>query len=174
VARQVEKAETPDYVVEDGVRFWDPAKWPVGQVQTQSERRRHVGTVNSEPSMTKQSFSKEADIDVILKKYVETGVITHGAVGEAMFGDFSTVGDYQAAVDAVMRAQEGFDSLPAEVRSRFNNDPSMLMEFVSHEENREEAERLGLVSKKPEKEAPNVGDPVPPASAVPVNTGAVK
>lgn len=136
------------------------AKGP--RVQSWCDRDEQEGTLNNEPSMTKQSFTKEADIDYILKKYAETGVVQHGAVGSAMYGDFQDVPAYQEALDAVMRAQEGFDSLPAQVRTRFGNDPAKLLEFVSDDKNYEEAIKLGLVTKKPDPEPqPKPQEPAP-------------
>ena len=43
-----------------------------------------------------------------------------------------------------MQAQQSFDSIPSEIRDRFNNDPKLLIDFLSKEENMEEAVKLGL------------------------------
>ena len=48
--------------------------------------------------------------------------------------------------------------LPAQMRSRFNNDPAELLKFIKDPANLDEAVKLGILVKK---EAPK-GDPVPP------------
>ena len=48
-----------------------------------------------------------------------------------------------------MIIQDDFMELPAQLRSRFNNDPAELIDFLGKEENREEATKLGLVAAKP-------------------------
>jgi len=50
--------------------------------------------------------------------------------------------------------------LPAKMRARFHNDPQELLEFISNEENRAEAEKLGLVAKKPETPPAPIAQPV--------------
>ena len=65
------------------------------------------------------------------------------------YGDFVGVSDYRTAVDAIKKATDAFMEMPAGVRSRFENDPQLFMEFFSKDENRAEAEKLGLVLPKP-------------------------
>lgn len=118
------------------------------KAQSYFEREKFKGTVNKQPSLTKQAFSKEADIDYILKKYEQTGVPPSAPVGQMMAGDFSSVPSYQNALNAVLRAEENFMTLPAKIRSRFNNDPAELLAFCLNPKNRKEAEELGIVEKK--------------------------
>lgn len=99
-----------------------------------------------DPSLTQQQFSEDADINVMLERFKVTGQMPQG-VHMPSYGDFTGVTDYRTAVDAVMRASNSFMDLPANVRSRFDNDPQKLLEFVSNEKNRDEAIRLGLVPK---------------------------
>lgn len=107
--------------------------------------RRRVQLAFSKPSRTKQAFKAECDIHNIIKRAAVTGVMPAGT-RQPMFGDFSGVGDYQTALNAVVQAQEAFESLPAHIRDHFANDPQRLLDFLSDSKNREAAVQLGLVN----------------------------
>jgi len=100
--------------------------------------------VFSKPSLTKQSFRDECDINNILRKFNVTGQLPVGSV-QPQYGDFSGVTDYQSALNAVMAAQDSFLALPAKIRSRFQNDPALFVEFASDEANKDELKALGLL-----------------------------
>lgn len=91
---------------------------------------RRVGIEFKEPSLTKQSDAQAADINNIMRKYRINGVVDHVSPIMPQFADVSQVGDYQAALNAVMHADELFYSLPAKLRSEFSNDPSLLVHFA--------------------------------------------
>lgn len=98
-------------------------------------------------SLTQQQFKDDVDINVLLERFKITGQMPEGVV-MPQYGDFRGVADYRSAVDAVRKADNSFMDLPANVRNRFDNDPQKLLEFVSDDKNRAEAERLGLVVSK--------------------------
>jgi len=97
----------------------------------------------TQPSMTKQEFAREADINVLMGRYLSTGVIPP-AVRQGYFADVDSL-DYQQALGLVHEAQALFDQLPSKVRERFGNNPAALMEFVADSRNRDEAVSLGLI-----------------------------
>jgi len=101
----------------------------------------------SKPSLTKQSFRDECDINNILRKFNVTGQLPTGSV-QPQYGDFSGITDYQSALNAVMAAQDSFLALPAKVRARFDNDPAFFVEFASDEANKDEMKALGLLSQE--------------------------
>lgn len=100
-----------------------------------------------EPSLTKQSFAEEVDINTIVRRFGLTGQLPSD-VRVPQYADFDEVVDYHSAMLLVRQAQESFMELPAHVRARFHNEPGELVAFVSDEKNREEAERLGIVVPK--------------------------
>ena len=61
------------------------------------------------------------------------------------FGDFTGVQDYRSAMEAVRAANNAFMDLPANIRSRFNNDPQQYIEFFNDPKNKDEATKLGLL-----------------------------
>lgn len=97
----------------------------------------------SKPSMTKQSFKDECDINKIMKKFERTGAITHYAKYGAEYGDATQI-ELQDALNVVARADEMFEELPAAIRKRFSNDPGEFLAFVQDESNKEEMIKLGL------------------------------
>jgi len=104
------------------------------------------GLACEEPSLAQQHFKDECDINNILRQFNITGLLPESPLSPR-YGDFTGIGDYHTALNRVIAAQDEFDSLPAQIRARFNNDPQELIEFLDNEENRPEAEKLGLVEK---------------------------
>lgn len=112
-------------------------------------KRKRVQTQTSGPSMTQQQFKSQCDINHIMKKFEQTGILPQGS-RQGSSGDFSNIHNFQTNLNMVIQAQNAFDSLPAELRKRFGNDPSLLLEFVHNDSNYDEAVKLGLVPKKPD------------------------
>lgn len=126
-----------------------------------------------EKTMAKQSFKDECNINNIMSKYANTGLIDHVQKVQGSYGDFTSVADYQLSLNQVIDAQNAFDELPAALRKRFGNNPSQLMEFLSDASNQDEAVKLGLIEPKspppqPEKKAappPSGESETPPKKA---------
>jgi phage internal scaffolding protein len=116
-----------------------------------------------EPTLAQQNFKDESDINYIVRQFGLTGELP-GKPLSPQYGDFTGVLDYHSAVNAVLAAQDDFMELPAQLRSRFNNDPAELIDFLADEQNREEATKLGLVAVKPISEPSEtpVGEPKAP------------
>ncbi len=89
-------------------------------------------------------------------RYATSGVLA-GARGsharKPFQGDFTSGESYHAQLNKQIEAQNSFDSLPSNIRNRFENDPGKLLDFLANEENLSEAQKLGLVV-TPEKEEP--------------------
>lgn len=115
-----------------------------------------VGDVEcKEKTMTQQSFANEVDVNQIVARALKTGILGDPLSiqrRQEIFGDFSEIGSYQDALNRVINAQKAFDELPADIRSRFNNEPGLLMEFLSNPGNRDEAIKLGLIVSDKDKE----------------------
>lgn len=77
----------------------------------------------NEPSLTKQHFKDECDVNLIMKRFKKTMGVDYlnryqGYTG-GQFGDFSRVVDYRTAIHEIQQARAVFDALPAKVRERF-------------------------------------------------------
>lgn len=95
-------------------------------------------------SRAKQEFKEESDINTLVKRFGITGELPNN-VRMPLNADFQALVNFQDAMNAIVMAQESFAQMPAEVRSRFANDPARFVAFCSDERNRDEAVKLGLV-----------------------------
>lgn len=120
-----------------------------------------VALITPEPSLAQQQFKDDSDPNVIMAKFARTQDHSLLQVRSPQYGDFTGIGDYQSALNAVIAAEEGFMELDAKIRSRFNNDPGQLLAFLSDGRNREEAISLGLI------DAPAEPDLSPAAARAP-------
>lgn len=107
----------------------------------------------TQPSQTLQSFKDDADINCIIARYENTGVLVDPSVPVSRtpnFGDFSDLPTYQEAQNVIIAAKNAFDSLSSKIRERFNNDPAAYFDFVRSlkkgSEAYDEAITLGIVN----------------------------
>lgn len=116
------------------------------------------------PCKTVQDGKDDADINVVMKRFGH-GVPLPQPRGDAQYGDFTGVSDYQTALNELIRAQEVFDALPAVVREEFDNDPAELYKAVHDESQRDRLLELGLLERPPAPQEPMavrvVPDPKP-------------
>lgn len=118
------------------------------------------GIACKDASLAQQQFKDECDINNILRQFNITGQLPNAPLSPK-YGDFTGIGDYKTALDRVIAADEEFMNLPANIRARFNNDAAELIEFLDNDENRLEAEKLGLVEPKQTIDAPIVEQQTP-------------
>jgi len=114
----------------------------------------------TKPSLTKQSFKDECDINKIMQRFkkISSADFLNRYQGylSGEFGDFSAVSDYRTALDQLSQARGVFDALPSKVRTRFGNDPAVFLDFVHDPRNAEEIVSLGLATKRaPVQDAPS-------------------
>lgn len=96
-------------------------------------------------TLTQQHFKDECDINNILRQFNITGLLPEAPLSPR-YGDFTGIGDYHSALNQVIAAEDEFMALPAQIRSRFDNDPAKLIDFLEKSENKDEAIKLGLVN----------------------------
>lgn len=128
-----------------------------------------TGEVTTPPSRTKQSFLAECDINNIIRQYSQTGVITHisAKASQGVYADLPDTIDFQESMNTVVKAQEAFASLPAAVRARFANEPSLFLEFMADPANLEEARKLGLLKAAQATGGVQGGNPPPAPQTAP-------
>lgn len=112
-------------------------------------------------SMTQRQFQEDTDVNKIMQKYKKLGQITHLNSRSGVYADITELGDYQQAMETVIRADRAFNDLPSNVRARFANDPQRLIEFLSDPKNEKEGMELGLIVQKEPEAAPQ-----PPAKPI--------
>lgn len=117
-----------------------------------------------EESLTRQEFKQECDINTIIDQF---GIGENPIEQQKWIENIDIVdatSDYQTALNQLIEAQDQFMSLPARVRSRFDNDPAKFVDFVSDSSNVDEMVSLGLAIIRPDIDL-NIGDkPALPAS----------
>lgn len=101
------------------------------------------------PSRVQQHHKDSTDLNKILKKYTQTGLRPSPKPG--YYADLTKMKSYQESLDTVIRANEAFETLPANVRKEFNNNPAELVKFMADKKNQQRAIELGLIEKPIEK-----------------------
>lgn len=107
--------------------------------------RRRVTQPSGGRSLTKQADAGDADINVIVRRARQAGMLPPGR-GTPRYGDFTGVQSFQAALDQVMQARAEFMELPARVRQACGNDVGVFLDVIYNgsEEQREHLRELGL------------------------------
>lgn len=118
---------------------------------------------SNDPGMTRQSEKDSCDINIIMRQYQKTGLLTHVREHQGEYGEFVEM-DFHAAMNAVTSAQQMFETVPSEIRAKFGNDPGAFLDAVTDPERVEEIRQLGLLpSERVAEPAEPVQEPPPPA-----------
>lgn len=149
-----------------------PTKIETIKMKNGKTRRRVSLDFTGESSRTKQAFKDECDVNQILAKYNKTQQLNHVNSISGHYGDFTNATDYQTSLNAVMDANERFMGLSAQVRAKFNNNPAQFIDFMSNDQNYEEALNLGLLDSQKaqaylEKKSQPQSQPTPPKKGSP-------
>lgn len=110
------------------------------------ELSEETGLKCKDPSRTEQEHLAETDINYIADRFMRTGEAPQ-ILQMPTHGDFGGIFDFQTAMNTIKQAKDEFMSLPAKTRSRFNNDPAELINFIEDKDNRDEAIKLGFIEK---------------------------
>jgi len=97
------------------------------------------------PSMTKQAFKNDCDINNIMAKYQKKGVVEHFNTNQARYG-FAPSSDYRESIELVREAEQLFAGLPSKLRRKFKESPQEFLTFCENPDNRSEMAFLGLLN----------------------------
>lgn len=122
------------------------------------------------PSLTRQEFAEECDINTLMAKYETTGFPAHMIRQNGQYLDVSDVPDLQRAMKVLADAEQAFMTLPARTRFEFNNDPERFVAFAQDPANIEQMRAWGLAEPVPVDPGPMKvevvnRDPEPPPAA---------
>ena len=113
------------------------------------EHERGFESVN--PTMTQQHFKDECDINHIMARYEQTGLLidplTARSGGSPIFDDFSDIPDLMTAQNKLIEAQQMFEQLPSRIRKDFDNDPVKFVEFCQDSANEDKLRDYGILPK---------------------------
>jgi len=115
-----------------------------------------TGLECKDASRAQQSAKDEVDINTIVKRFGLTGQLPQN-VRIPLNDEFVDTLTFHDAMQQIRAAEEAFMRMPADVRSRFNNDAGAFVDFASDPANYEESVKLGLAIKRPDPPA----DPAP-------------
>lgn len=110
-----------------------------------NEASDQAGLCCADETKAQQHFKDQCDINRIVKDYVKTGLVP-GTTRMPFEEDFVGVTDYHTSMNLVLQANQAFMEFSPQLRERFNNDPGAMLDFINDEQNRAEAESLGLVT----------------------------
>lgn len=119
------------------------------------------------PSLTRQEFADECDINKLMEKYEKTGILPSNMNSMSpRYLDVSDVPDFRSALDMLNASTEAFMSLPAKVRKEFDNDPVQFVDFAQNPENITKMREWGLAPPEALPEPPQrveiINPPEPP------------
>lgn len=115
-------------------------------------------TVDTGKGLTRQASKDETDINLILKKYQRTGILSFVSRNQPGYMDVENI-TYHEAMNLLIDSNEMFAEMPSSLRKRFNNSPGDFLEFVHNSDNLEEMYDLGLAIRPPPVPEP-VSEPV--------------
>lgn len=118
------------------------------------------------PSLTRQEFADECDINKLMAQYEKTGMLPSSTNPvPPRYLDVSDVPDLMLAHQILQDATASFMSLPATVRRDFDNDPIKFVTFAENPDNLPKLREWRLAPPLPTPEAPQkveIVNPEPP------------
>lgn len=121
------------------------------------KRSDEAGFYSDQPSLTTQADAVDADINVIVRRYGITGQLPNN-IRIPTYGDFTGIGDFRSALQAIDDAEANFMLLPAELRAKFSNDPQLFLDYCTDPNNLDSLVDLGLAVRN---NVPNPADTQP-------------
>lgn len=109
------------------------------------EKQPRVKSQFTGPTRTKQAFKKECDINQIMSRFHQTGLVSHVAHHQGDYSDLSDAPTYYDAMLKITAADQSFNSLPSDMRKYFNNSPHEFLTFVSDPNNNAAMVEMGLI-----------------------------
>lgn len=123
----------------DGVIHWVRTPYNYNR----DEASKVTGLECKDEHLAQQQFKDECDINVIVERFGVTGKLPLTTM-QPMAGDFTSVEDFQSAVNSVKAAEANFMTLPSKIREKFLNRADKFVDFCIDPANIEEVRAMGL------------------------------
>lgn len=124
-----------------------------------------VAFVDDTPSMTRQEFVAECDINILMAHYEKNAILPPQNRKEPQYFDASEVPDFRDSLDMAREAHEAFMRVPAQLRKELDNDVYKFVEYCQDPQNIEVLRKYGLAAPEKVPDAPMRVEVVnPPAS----------
>ena len=93
---------------------------------------------------TDQSFKKDCDLRVILDKFTRGSLRPDEVYRAGQYGDFTEATDFIQSQHIIAEMTQHFESLPSDLRDKFDNDVATYLDYVHDPKNAEEMSELGM------------------------------
>lgn len=112
------------------------------------------GIAFDDPSLTVQADAEQADINNIVKRFGVTGMLPYGSL-QPIYDDLTAYPtDYHTALNLIKSADNAFMDMPANIRSRFDNDAGQFLAAIEDPNQHDVLRDLGLIP--PSVESPDL------------------
>lgn len=101
------------------------------------------------PSLTRQEFADDANINTIMAQYEKSGVISHINTTPPAYLDVSDVPNLANAIQLIRDSETAFMTLPAKTRLEFDNDPVKFIDWAQNPDNIDKLREYGLAEPLP-------------------------
>lgn len=140
-------------------------------IYTRFKRPPKVSIYFKNPSLTEQCHKNDCEIDVILKRYQQTGFLVNPLEKSnriPQFGDFSDLVGYQEQQNRLCKVKEHFEALPSQIRLMFGNDVGNYLQAMNDPARTEELIKLGLLKRATsDVQTPSDTSPLSPSEKTP-------
>lgn len=118
------------------------------------------------PSMTRQEFADECNINSIMERYDAYLSDPMRSIREPRYYDFTEMPDtLMGFMEKMHEAETAFMTLPAVVRREFDNDPVQFCDFAADPTNLDMMREWGLAPPAKAPEPPNGNREAPPSGS---------
>ncbi len=125
------------------------------------DQRKNAISFEDSPTRTLQAHKDESDINLIMAKYIRSGVIEHGNANSQRYG-FAPAVDFREALELINEAETQFAGLPSAIRSKFDNSAEAFLAFCEQPDAVSKLVEMGVeTSKPPWKQAETPPNPTP-------------
>lgn len=117
-------------------------------------------------SKVQQQFKDDNNISSLVAR-ANSGEQIMGNSKQPQFIDHTQFEDYTVMLNRVIKVRKYFESLPSSIRGRFENNPQMLLSFLSDPKNQAEGQDIGLLPMPPKKAKATltpIQEPKPPST----------
>lgn len=87
--------------------------------------------VTPETGLTKQSFKKECDINHILSRYQNSGILPHQNNRQPVYADAPNI-DFREALEMGRKVDEILSEYPEEIREQIRENPEFISELAKN------------------------------------------
>lgn len=105
------------------------------------------------PTLTQQHFKEQCDVNNIINRFTASARASGASLSDLLppvtskdFADVSNVGDFLDASNRVARMVETFEALPADVRRRYQDQPSVFVQALNSPEELRFLSTKGIIS----------------------------